>query len=147
MTMKAHKGFIPKFYLDQRKNIIRGKVLNVRDTITFHGRTVAEAWKSFRNSVDDYLAFCEELGVEPEKPFSGKLLVRITPEMHRNLSIRAQQQGLSINKFVKHELERALGSNRLQTGIMDDFGATKSRARKKAVRSQKPKANVESVAE
>jgi predicted HicB family RNase H-like nuclease len=66
--MTKHKGFIPTFYIDLERNIIRGRVLNAKDTITFHGKTPAEAWDAFRDSVEDYLAFCAERGIEPEKP-------------------------------------------------------------------------------
>ena len=70
-TMKAYKGFLPKFYIDEEQGIIRGKTLNTRDTITFYGKTVDEALQAFRDSVDDYLEFCKEIGVDPEKPYSG----------------------------------------------------------------------------
>jgi predicted HicB family RNase H-like nuclease len=106
--MTSYKGFIPRFYIDLEKRIIRGNVLNTRDTITFYGNTVAQAHKAFQASVDDYLEFCKEIGVEPEKPFSGRLLLRINPKMHRRLSFRAQQQGQSINALVGIVLESAL---------------------------------------
>jgi len=106
--MKKYKGFMPKFYVDTEKGLIRGKVLNTRDTITFYGKTVAEAYGAFQESVDDYLAFCKEIGVEPEKPFNGNILVRITPELHRRLTFRAQNRGQSVNKLIEIELAHVL---------------------------------------
>lgn len=128
--MKKHKGFIPKFYLDSRKNIIRGKVLNVRDTITFHGKTVQEAWNAFRDSVDDYLEFCKKLNVEPEKPFNGQILVRMKPSMHRALSERASEEGTSINALIQRELERTLSTGTPQEGITFDIPDVKKSSEK-----------------
>lgn len=88
-------------------DIIRGKVINTKDTITFHGCSVEEAIAAFRESVDDYLAFCESLGEAPEKPFSGNLTVRLQPEVHRALSAIAQTKGVSLNRFVSGTLKQA----------------------------------------
>ena len=61
---------------------------------------MAEARQAFRDSVDDYLEFCKEAGVEPDEPFNGRLLIRIKPEHHRDLSLIAQAEGRSINSLV-----------------------------------------------
>jgi predicted HicB family RNase H-like nuclease len=132
--MKIYKGFIGRFYIDSEASIIRGKVLNTRDTITFYGKTVAQAEKAFRESVNDYLKFCEELGVEPEKPFTGRLLLRIDPEMHRTLSIRAEERGQSINALIGVMLRSALKKKGLemQTSPIPSLiqaGSSKSRTK------------------
>jgi predicted HicB family RNase H-like nuclease len=66
-----HRGYIGALHADHNAGVLRGKVVNTRDTITFQGKTVAEATQAFRDSVDDYLEFCKSLGEHPEKPFSG----------------------------------------------------------------------------
>ena len=91
--MKPYKGYLAGFYVDEDEGIIRGKILNARDTITFYGKTVEEAMPAFRDSVDDYLEFCAESGVEPDKPFNGRLLVRIKPEHHRDEPDRPGKAG------------------------------------------------------
>jgi predicted HicB family RNase H-like nuclease len=106
--MKPYKGYLAGLYVDEEEAIIRGKVLNTRDTITFYGKTVEEARQAFRDSVDDYLDFCKEAGVEPDKPFNGKLLVRIKPEHHRDLSLIAQEEGRSINSLVTQLVTKAI---------------------------------------
>lgn len=98
--MNPYKGYIAGLSIDEEEGIIRGKALNTRDTITFYGKTVEEAHRAFRDSVDDYLDFCKESGVAPDKPFSGRLLVRIKPEHHRDLSLIAQEEGQSLNSLV-----------------------------------------------
>jgi predicted HicB family RNase H-like nuclease len=66
-----YKGYIGQVAFDDEASIFHGKVINTRDVITFQGKSVAELKKAFRDSVDDYLAFCSERGEEPDKPFSG----------------------------------------------------------------------------
>jgi predicted HicB family RNase H-like nuclease len=101
-----YKGYVGVAGVDLQRGLIRGKVVNVRDTITFQGETVAKARKAFEESVDDYLDFCASLGEEPEKPFSGTFLVRVKPEVHRDLSAAAQIKGVSVNKLVGRVLTR-----------------------------------------
>jgi len=102
--MKKYKGFIPAAKIDFDKNLIRGKVLNTRDTITFYGNTPAEAQKAFQDSVDDYLEFCKEIGVKPAKPFGGQILLRVDAKTHRKLIDRAQLKGQSVNTLIKNQL-------------------------------------------
>ena len=80
--MSEHKGYCGEFSVDRDAGVIRGRVLGTRDLITFQGATIEHARTAFMESVDDYLAFCAERGEEPEKPFSGKVLLKISPELH-----------------------------------------------------------------
>lgn len=105
-TTLKYKGYLGLPQVDAEAGVIRGHVVNVKDTITFQGKTVEEARTAFQESVDDYLVFCNELGREPEKPFSGKMLIRITPEVHRRLNLVAQAKGVSLNRLVLVELKR-----------------------------------------
>jgi predicted HicB family RNase H-like nuclease len=104
--MTRYKGYVGQFSVNVETGLIRGMVVNTRDVITFHGSTVPEAEQAFRDSVDEYLAFCEELGRPPEKPYSGKLLVRLTPKLHQELDILARSKGKSINAIVTSCLAR-----------------------------------------
>lgn len=106
--MKRYRGYLAGLYVDEEAAIIRGKVLNTRDTITFYGKTVEEALRAFRDSVDDYLDFCKDAGVEPDRPFNGKLLIRIKPEHHRDLSLIAQEEGQSVNALVAQLVTKAI---------------------------------------
>ena len=71
--MMTYKGYSANLEVDVEAGIIFGRVLDINDVVTFKGKTVEEARQEFHKSVDDYLAFCEDLGEEPDKPFSGKL--------------------------------------------------------------------------
>jgi predicted HicB family RNase H-like nuclease len=85
--------------------IFHGDVVGTQDVVTFQGRDLPELRKAFRDSVDDYLSFCQETGQPPEKPFSGKFVTRLDPELHRKVSMLAQSQGLSLNQLVCNCLE------------------------------------------
>lgn len=110
----TYKGFVGDPRIDVESNVIRGKVVNTRDTITFFGETVDEAARAFRDSVDDYLAYCADLGVSPERPFSGKYLIRATPELHRDLVLVSLGTGLSVAKITRRAIKREVDRLKLR---------------------------------
>lgn len=105
--MLTYKGYRGQVEVDTDAGILFGRVLDIRDVITFKGKTVEEAVQAFQESIDDYLEFCQERGEEPNKPFSGKLPFRTTPERHRLVYIAAQKAGKSINAWMDEVLSRA----------------------------------------
>ena len=82
-----------------------GRVSGLRDVITFEGATFAEVEQAFRDSIDDYLAFCTERGEPPDRSYSGKLSLRVSPETHRRAATRAQVAGMSLNEWIAHRIE------------------------------------------
>lgn len=107
LRMLNYKGYTGYLEIDEDAGIIFGRVLDIRDVVTFKGDTVAEAKQAFQDSVDDYLEFCQELGQEPDKPFSGKLPFRTTPEHHRKVFLAATKAGKSINAWMDEVLTQA----------------------------------------
>ena len=105
--MMTYKGYTGKVELDDEVGILFGRVIDITDVITFKGTTVDEIRQAFRDSVDDYLEFCQELGKEPDKPFSGKLPFRTTPERHRKIFLAAKLAGKSINAWMDDTLAEA----------------------------------------
>ena len=95
--MMEYKGYIGKIEMDDEVGILYGEVINVRDVITFEGTSVDEIQKAFRESIDDYLAFCVQRNESPEKPFSGKFVVRLPAELHRKAYIQAKLAKKSLN--------------------------------------------------
>jgi len=91
--MMEYKGYIGKVEFDDAAEIFHGEVINTRDVITFQGTTVEEIKQAFRDSVDDYLDFCAQLNQEPEKPFTGKFMLRIPPDLHRQVYTSARTAG------------------------------------------------------
>jgi predicted HicB family RNase H-like nuclease len=109
--MMEYQGYIGKVEFDDEASIFHGEVINTRDVITFQGKSVAELKKAFRESVDDYLAFCAERGEEPDKPFSGQFVARVSPDLHRRASLAASVagwRGKSLNAWVAEQLQTAL---------------------------------------
>ncbi len=100
----SYKGYTGEVLIDGDADILAGEVLDIRDVITFEGETVAEVKQAFRDSVDDYLDFCHELGRKANKPFSGKLAFRTTPERHRKIFMVAKNQGKSLNAWIDETL-------------------------------------------
>jgi predicted HicB family RNase H-like nuclease len=101
-----YKGYVAQVVFDDEADVFCGEVINTRDVITFQGMTVEELKQSFIDSVDDYLQFCAERGEEPDKPFSGKFVVRLTPEQHRMATLAARRTGKSLNAWVADQLAR-----------------------------------------
>ena len=105
--MMEYKGYIGKVEFDDEAEIFHGEVINTRDVITFQGTTVAEIKQAFHDSVEDYLDFCVQLGHEPEKPFTGKFMVRIPPDLHRRIYSSARIAGKSMNAWVIEQLKQS----------------------------------------
>lgn len=101
----TYKGYDAVVKFDEDAGLFHGDVINTRDVITFQGTSVRELQKAFRDSVNEYLRFCAERGEQPDKPYSGKFVVRVSPELHRDVTIRAGREGLSLNAFVQQALE------------------------------------------
>ena len=99
--MMEYKGYLGMVEYDAEAKIFHGDIINTRDVITFQGITVSEIEKAFKDSIDDYIAWCKEDGVEPEKPYSGKFNVRLSPELHRQMAILARKRKISLNRFIE----------------------------------------------
>lgn len=108
MNTMTYREYTARIEFDERDSIFVGRVLGLRSIISFHGRTVEELRAELASAVDDYLADCQEQGVSPEKPASGKLLLRVPPEIHSKALIKAQATGKSLNQWATEALERAV---------------------------------------
>ncbi len=109
--MMEYKGYIGKVEFDDEAGIFHGEVINTRDVVTFQGQSVAELKTAFKESLDDYFAFCASRGEEPDKPFSGQFMTRIPPELHRQVSLAASLAGKSLNAWLSEQLQSAVASS------------------------------------
>ena len=100
-----YKGYSGQAEYDADAELFHGELEGTRDVITFQGHTPAETAAAFRDSVDDYLDFCRTRGEAPDKPMSGKFVVRISPETHKAISAIAASQGASLNQLVAEQLQ------------------------------------------
>ena len=112
MNTMTTKGYTARVDFDERDNIFVGRVLGVRDIISFHGETVDQLRGEFESAVQDYLTDCEERGISPDRPTSGKLLLRMPPEVHGKALVAAQAAGKSLNQWATEVLQEAANSGR-----------------------------------
>jgi len=104
----SYKGYTARIEFDALDRIFFGRLAGIRDIITFHGKTVDELEIAFKEAVDDYLATCAKLGDAPNKPYSGKLTLRIPPSVHAAIATAAETSGKSLNKWVTDTLNQAI---------------------------------------
>ncbi len=108
--MIEFQGYLARVEFDGQADVFHGEVINIRDVITFQGRSVRELRRAFRESVEDYLAFCAERGEEPEKPFSGRFVVRLSPDLHRQIYVASRKAGKSLNAWVAERLSAGVSA-------------------------------------
>lgn len=106
MNTMNYKGFIGSVAFSEEDNVFFGKIEGIDGLVNFEGDNVSELKKAFHEAVDDYLAFCKEHGIEPQKTYSGSLNVRLTPSIHSQVAMLAKKAGISINAFIKDAVEK-----------------------------------------
>jgi predicted HicB family RNase H-like nuclease len=110
MNTMHYKDYTARVEFDPRDKIFVGRVLGIADSISFHGDTVIELIDDFHAAIDHYLADCAKTSRSPQKPVSGKLMLRIRPEVHAAVSIAAQAAGKSMNQWADEILDQATHS-------------------------------------
>jgi len=103
----TYKGYAARIEFDAEDRIFFGRLTGIRDIVTFHGETVDALEAAFKEAVDDYLSTCAKLGNDPNKPYSGKLTLRIPPSVHAVIATAAETSGKSLNKWVADILDQA----------------------------------------
>ena len=105
-----HKGYLAHIEYDQEDKILIGRVVGIRDGINFHGNNGDEIETAFIEAVEGYLAACGEIGQKPEKPYSGKISLRIPVEVHAAVATAAEARGDSLNKWIRETLEEKISA-------------------------------------
>ena len=111
--MMEYKGYTACVEFDDDDGIFHGEVINLRDVITFQGKSVTELRKAFKDSVDDYLEMCEKEGKSPDKPFSGQFILCLSSELHSRIAQSAALTKKSINSWVTEAVENYLKQENL----------------------------------
>lgn len=119
--MRPYKGYNAEIWFEEDDAAFHGIVAGIRDTVHFEGENPEDLVRAFRESVDDYLAFCAEHGKEPQKPYSGNIALRTTPEVHQLVGRVAASEGKSVNQWISDTIAEAA---RKQV----DSGATRVRS-------------------
>ena len=108
MNNMKYKGYAARIEYDGEDRLFVGHLAGVRDTVGFHGASVDELEHAFHEAVDDYVAACKALKQEPERPASGKLLLRVPPELHAQAIRAAELHGQSLNQWAADALRHAM---------------------------------------
>ena len=111
--MLKYKDYTAIVEFDDEADIFHGEVINIADIITFQGKSTNELRLAFKDSIEDYLEFCTKQGQAPQKPFSGKMLIRTTPGNHRKIAEAAAISKMSINQWVEQNLVIAAQNNNI----------------------------------
>ena len=103
-----YKGYTGHFDYDEDADLFHGKVLGIRDVVTFQGRSLDELKTALQDSIDDYLEMCEKHGKEPDKPFSGRFSLRISPELHEKAVSASMAVHESLNTWITEAIKNTL---------------------------------------
>jgi predicted HicB family RNase H-like nuclease len=104
--MMTYKGYVGRIEFDDEADLFHGEIIGIRDVITFQGTSVQEIRAAMKDSVDDYIEMCQKHGKTPEKPFSGRLLLRLESELHRKIAWAAERDGKSLNRWIIEVLKK-----------------------------------------
>jgi predicted HicB family RNase H-like nuclease len=103
----TYKGYTARVDFDERDGLFVGRVLGLRAIVSFHGDTVARLRTEFEAAVDDFLRDSKARGIRPERPASGRILLRVPPPVHAAALVAAQASGQSLNQWATDVLESA----------------------------------------
>ncbi|MGR6036100.1 MAG: type II toxin-antitoxin system HicB family antitoxin [Candidatus Nitrosoglobus sp.] len=110
MSVMVYKGYAASIEYDAGDRIFVGRLAGITDIVGFHGSTVDKLEESFRKTVDGYIKLSEKAGVKPQKPYSGKLILRMPPEVHARCAMMAQAHGKSLNQWITGVLEQEVSA-------------------------------------
>jgi predicted HicB family RNase H-like nuclease len=105
----TYKGYAARIDYDDDDGIFVGHIAGIRDRIGFHAETVDDLRAAFHEAVDDYLETCAKIGKEPQKAYSGKMMFRVSSDVHRKAVLAAELEGKSLNQWAEDVLSRATG--------------------------------------
>ena len=104
-----YKGYTGSVEYDEDGNYLTGKVLGLhRDCILYEGNSIEELTKDFHGAIDDYLKWCQEDNIKPEKPYSGKIVLRMPSGLHGEAAKKAADAGISLNEFINRAIQMAV---------------------------------------
>jgi predicted HicB family RNase H-like nuclease len=108
MNTMTYKGYAARIEYSDEDQCLIGHLAGIHDVVGFHGESVAELRKAFEEAVEDYLETCEQLGRAPQKPYSGRMMLRVPPEVHAAVAVAAEVSGKSINQWATEAFTHAV---------------------------------------
>lgn len=134
-----YRGFSARIIYDDEDQIFFGHLAGIKDIVGFHAETVSDLRQAFEEAVDGYVDMCEKTGAVPEKAYSGKVMFRLDPDLHRRASIAAELEGRSLNQWVEAAMEKAVGTHGAAALTRENGSAVESKGSKKYAEHAKAK--------
>lgn len=107
MNTLSYNGYKASVDYDDDDEIFFGKLLGINDVVSFHADTVADLKAAFHEAVDDYIETCAKIGKDPQKPYSGNMMLRVDPAVHSKAALAAELAGKSLNQWGEEVLRAA----------------------------------------
>jgi len=107
MSTMIFKGYAARIEYSDEDGCFVGHIAGIKDVIGFHAESVKELRAAFEEAVEDYLATCGKVGHSPQKPYSGKLMLRVPPEVHAHAAMMAEARGMSLNQWAADILSKS----------------------------------------
>ncbi|MDL2316454.1 type II toxin-antitoxin system HicB family antitoxin, partial [Desulfovibrio sp. OttesenSCG-928-A18] len=107
----SYKGYTALIRFSAEDGCLVGQLIGINDIVGFHGNSVEEIRKAFEEAVDFYLESCAKSGHEPNKPYSGKVTLRLPPDLHAKLAVQAAAKGSSLNNWLVTALSESVSSH------------------------------------
>ena len=104
----SYKGYLARVEYDDKDGILFGRIAGIRDGVSFHASNIDDLRAAFHEAVDDYLEVCIEIGKDPQKSYSGHVMFRIDPDIHRRAALSAELAGKSLNQWAEDVIGRAI---------------------------------------
>jgi predicted HicB family RNase H-like nuclease len=109
-NIMTYRDYSARIEYDDEDGIFTGQIAGIRDGVGFHGEAVDDLRAAFHEAVDDYIQTCQRLGKTPQKAYSGQMMFRVKPDIHRKAALAAELAGKSLNQWAEEVLERAAQS-------------------------------------
>ena len=109
INVMEYMGFSARIEFEPEDDCFVGRLAGINDRVSFHGSTITELKAAFHEAVEDYVETCRKIGKPAERPFSGKVMFRIAPEIHAKAALAAQLKGVSLNQWAEEALDKAAG--------------------------------------
>ena len=105
MDYLEYKGYKGSVEYSKEDNCLFGKVQGMgKALILYEGQTLDELRRDFEAGIDSYIEGCRADGVEPAKPYSGRLNLRMSSELHSRVAAFVSATGTTINEFINRAI-------------------------------------------
>lgn len=105
----SYKGYSARVEYDDEDGLFAGRLAGIRDGVGFHADTVEGLREAFHEAVEDYLETCARIGKDPQRAYSGQMMFRVSPDVHRKAALAAELAGKSLNQWAEEVLGKAAG--------------------------------------